>query len=133
MNNKQQLASCNNMQNKMKNFRILHPIGGTLNTNMERGLYEFEPICSIDCESLEQAFKLSQNDFSERYASLNKRSTSIGDIIIDTDENIHYMVAPRGFTEIPFTVSQYIDWGNHMEDLKNECELNSLENQTYEG
>ena len=49
----------------MKNFKILHPIGGTLNHNMDRGLYEFEHICSIDCESLEQAFKLSQNDFSE--------------------------------------------------------------------
>lgn len=117
----------------MKNFRILHPIGGALNTDMNRGLYEFEQICSIDCESLEQAFKLSQNDFSKRYASLGKRSTSVGDIIIDTEELIHYIVAGRGFIEIPPTVAQYIDWGNHMEDLKNECELNSLENQTYEG
>ena len=117
----------------MKNFRILHPINGTLNHNMDRGLYEFEQICSIDCESLEQAFKFSQNDFSERYASLGKRSTSIGDIIIDTDELIHYMVANRGFVEIPPTVAQYIDWGNHMEDLKNESELNSLETQFYEG
>lgn len=117
----------------MKNFRILHPVGGTLNNDMNRGLHEFEHICSINCESLEQAFKLSQNDFSERYASLNKRSTSVGDIIIDTDDYIHYMIAGRGFIEIPSTVAQYIDWGNHMEDLKNECELNSLENQTYEG
>jgi hypothetical protein len=104
----------------MKNFLILHPIGGSLNHNMERGLYEFEQICSIDCESLEQAFKLSQNDFSEKYASLNKRNTSIGDIIIDNDENAHYMVAGIGFVEIPITVVQYIDWGNHTEDLKNE-------------
>ena len=117
----------------MKTFKILHPVGGILNTNMDRGLYEFEHICSIDCESLEQAFKLSQNDFSERYASLDKRSTSVGDIIIDTDELVHYMVAGRGFVEIPSTVAQYIDWGNHMEDLKNESELNSLELQTFEG
>jgi hypothetical protein len=48
---------------------------------------------------------------------LDKRSTSIGDIIIDTDELVHYMVAGRGFIEIPPTVAQYIDWGNHMEDL----------------
>jgi hypothetical protein len=27
------------------------------------------------------------------------------------------MVAGRGFIEIPPTVAQYIDWGNHMEDL----------------
>jgi len=117
----------------MKNFKILHPFDGSLNHNMDRRLYQFEQICSIDCESLEQAFKLSQNDFSEKYASLGKRSTSVGDIIIDTDEMIHYMIAGRGFIEIPPTVAMYIDWSNHMKDLKNECELNSLENQTYEG
>ena len=116
----------------MKNFRILHPVGGALNHNMERGLYEFEQICSIDCESLEEAFKLSQNDFSDRYASLNKRSTSVGDIIIDVKEEKHYMVSGKGFIEIPHTVSQYIDWGNHMEDLQNECELNALESQSNE-
>jgi hypothetical protein len=126
----------------MKNFKILHPIGGVLNTFMTRGLYEFEQVCSIDCESLEQAFKLSQNDFSDRYASLGKRSTSVGDIIIDTDEIIHYMVAGTGFIEIPSTVAMYIDWGYHLaekldiikmyNDLKNECELNSLENQSNE-
>lgn len=103
-----QIKSC-----YMKNFRIMHPVGGALNTNMARGLYEFEDICSIDCESIEEAFELSQNDFSERYASLNKRSTSVGDIIVDNDELIHYMVTGRGFVEIPPTVAQYIDWGNH--------------------
>ena len=97
----------------MKNFRIMHPVGGALNTNMSRGLYEFENVCSIDCESIEEAFRLSQNDFSGRYASLNKRSTSVGDIIVDNDELIHYMVTGRGFVEIPPTVAQYIDWGNH--------------------
>lgn len=116
----------------MKNFQILHPVGGAINHNMDRGLYEFEHICSIDCESIEQAFKLSQNDFSERYASLDKRSTSVGDIIIDNTTSINYMVAGRGFIEIPPTVAQYIDWGNHLEDLKNECELNGLENQSPE-
>lgn len=100
----------------MKNFKILHPVGGFLNHNLERGLYEFEQICSIDCKSLEEAFKLSQNDFSERYSSLNKRSTSVGDIIIDVREEKHYFVANVGFIEIPHTVSQYIDWGNHIED-----------------
>jgi len=116
----------------MKNFKILHPVGGALNHNMERGLYEYEHICSIDALDLKEAFKLSQNDFSERYASLGKRSTSIGDIIIDVREEKHYFVAGNGFNNIPHTVSQYIDWGNHMEDLQNECELNSLENQSNE-
>ena len=116
----------------MKNFAILHPVGGALNHNMERGLYEFEQVCSIDCTSLGEVFRLSQNDFSERYASLNKRSTSVGDIIVDTNNDIHYMVSGTGFVEIPTTVVAFIDWGNHMDDLKNECELNSLENQSVE-
>lgn len=99
----------------MKNFKILHPVNGLLNSLLQRGVYEYEHICSIDCSSLEDAFKLSQNDFSERYTSLDKRSTSVGDIIIDTEEWKHYFVASVGFVEIPSTVSQYIDWSNHME------------------
>lgn len=118
----------------MKNFRIMHPINGVLNHNMERGLYEYQTIQEyFQADSLNDVFRLTQNDFSKTYASLGKRSTSVGDIIIDLDRNIHYMVANIGFIEIPSTVARYIDWGNHMKDLKNECELNSLESQTYEG
>jgi hypothetical protein len=103
----------------MKNFRILHPVGGGLNTNMDRGLYEYEIIQEyFVAKSLNDVFRLTQNDFSKLYASLGRRSTSVGDIIIDLDENIHYMVAGRGFIEIPYTVAQYIDWGNHMEGLR---------------
>ena len=90
----------------MKQFKILHPVGGVLNTSLKRGIYEYEHICSIDCNSLEEAFRLSQNDFSDRYGSLNKRSTSVGDIIIDTEEWKHYFVDNQGFKEIPSTVSQ---------------------------
>lgn len=98
----------------MRNYRIFHPVGGVLNTQLKRGVYEYEQICSIDAKSLEEAFKLAQNDFSERYASLGKRSTSVGDIIVDVREERHYFVHNVGFGEpIPHTVTQYIDWGNH--------------------
>ena len=100
----------------MKKFKILHPVNGVLNHDCIRGLYEYEHICSIDAKSLEESFKLSQNDFSERYASLNKRSTSVGDIIIDIREEKHYFVSSIGFTEIPHTVSSYIDWSNHSQE-----------------
>jgi hypothetical protein len=100
----------------MKTFRILHPVGGVLNTNMDRGLYEYEIIQEyFVAKSLNDVFRLTQNDFSKLYASLGKRSTSVGDIIIDLDENIHYMISGKGFIEIPYTVAQYIDWGNHMQ------------------
>lgn len=117
----------------MKNFRILHPVGGVLNHRLERGLYEYEIIQEhLVAKSLDDVFRLTQNDFSKTYASLGRRSTSVGDIIIDLDENIHYMIAGKGFIEIPHTVIAFIDWGNHMDDLKNECDLNSLENQVSE-
>ena len=111
----------------MKKYQIHHPINGNLNHNCKRGVYEYAHICSIDASSLEEAFKLSQNDLSERYASLNKRSTSVGDIIVDTESNTHYFVKNIGFLEIPCTVTQYIDWGNHLNELKDECDLNSFE------
>ena len=72
--------------------------------------------CSIDCNSLEEAFKLSQNDFSERYATLGKRSTSVGDIIVDVRDEKHYFVEGIGFSEpIPHTVLSFIDYRNHMD------------------
>jgi len=96
----------------VKTFRILHPIGGTINHDLERGLYEYEEIADIKATSLNNAFLLSQNDFSNEYASLNKRSTCVGDIIID-DENNHWFIHGKGFLSIPSTVAQYIDWSNH--------------------
>lgn len=98
----------------MKTFRILHPVGGAINLNMDRGLYEFELVHIVQCETIQEAFRLSQNDFSEEYANRGIRSTCVGDIIIDTDDMVHYMVSNIGFIEIPPTVAQYIDWGNHM-------------------
>lgn len=116
----------------MKKYQIYHPINGNLNIDCKRGVYEYTHICSVDALSLDEAFKLCQNDLSERYASLNKRSTSVGDIIVDTESNTHYFVKGIGFQEIPCTVIHYIDWGNHLHDLKNECDLNSFESQIHE-
>ena len=101
------------MKQIKKPFRIMHPVGGVLNHDLKRGLYEFEVIYDIEAKSLIHAFRGCQNDFNESYAKLNKRSTSVGDIIIDLDEQICYMITGRGFIEIPPTVAQYIDWSNH--------------------
>lgn len=118
----------------MASFRILHPENGLLNHNLHTGLYEFEHVCFIDAESLEEAFKLAQNDFSESYASLDRRSTSVGDIIVDLDEQVFYMISGIGFIEIPPVVAAHIHMmmQNKQETLRNECELNALENQSPE-
>lgn len=115
-------------------YRILHPIGGAMNHDLERGVFEYEDIWSVEANSLNEAYLLSQNDFSEMYdsgmyARLGVRSTSVGDIIIEecldgTDK--HFFVHGRGFLAIPHTVAAYIDWGNHMQ-TKNELDLNAFE------
>jgi hypothetical protein len=116
----------------MITYKILHPKNGVLNTDCIRGQFAYEKVTLVKAKSLQNAFYCSQNDFSDEYASLNKRSTSVGDIIVDLRHEKHYFVSGVGFTEIPHTVASYIDWTNELEDLKNECELNSLENQSNE-
>ncbi len=96
----------------MITYKILHPINGILNTQCVRGQFAYEPIISFMAKSLDDAFKLAQNDFSKEYASLNKRSTSIGDIIIDLTHDKYYFVSNVGFTKIPHTVASHIDWTN---------------------
>jgi len=93
-------------------YKILHPKNGVLNTQCVRGQFAYEPIVSFTAKSLNDAFRLAQNDFSDDYASLNKRSTSVGDIIIDLRHEKHYFIAGLGFVEIPHTVASYIDWTN---------------------
>jgi len=103
----------------MKRFRILHPLNGELNIMLIRNRYEYEEICVLEANNLEDAFMLSQNgyDDSDEYTALGRRSTSVGDIITDLDGDDvmgnHYFVAPVGFEEIPFVVTQYLDWKNY--------------------
>lgn len=94
-------------------YTIYHPFNGVLNSDCKRGLYEYVIVHNVDAVSLEDAFRKSQNDFDDVYRSLNLRSTSVGDIICDDTTNKYYMVNGIGFTEVPFTVVSYIDWGNH--------------------
>jgi hypothetical protein len=93
---------------------IMHPIGGHINFSLQRGHYEYEIVHTVETDDLNVAFRLSQNDFSEEYCSLDRRSTCVGDILHDIPSNEYYFVAPRGFINIPHTVASYIDWGNHM-------------------
>ena len=96
----------------MITYKILHPKNGVLNTQCIRGQFAYEPIVSFPAKSLDDAFKLAQNDFSDAYNILNVRSTSVGDIIVDLRHEKHYFVSNVGFTEIPHTVASYIDFTN---------------------
>lgn len=94
----------------MITYKILHPKNGVLNAQCIRGQFAYEPIVSFPAKSLDDAFKLAQNDFSDAYNILNVRSTSVGDIIVDLRHEKHYFVSNVGFTEIPHTVASYIDF-----------------------
>lgn len=108
----------------LKKFRVLHPVGGALNTFCERGTYEYETVFTVHAHDIGRVFVLCQNDLSPLYAEAGLRSTSVGDIIIDDSADAqeyplgkHYFVMGMGFEEIPATVSQYIDWTNHVRDI----------------
>ena len=98
----------------MPTFKVFHPFGKVINHNLDRGLYEYEPICTVVCENIKKAFKSTQADLNEEYARLTFRSTCIGDIIVDGEDN-HFFVTNKGFTPIPSTVTYFIDWGNYIE------------------
>jgi hypothetical protein len=102
----------------MIKFKIYHPKNGVLNTQCIRGQYSYELITSVQAESLEDVFRLAQNDFSEGYANLSIRSTSIGDIIVDVRHEKHYFISNVGFTEIPHTVVSFIDWGDQPSQME---------------
>ena len=95
----------------MKQFIIYHPYDGVLNNDLIRDQYMYAQVAEVTTDTLEDCFRLGQNDFNPEYAKLGNRSTSVGDIIVDVEEQLHYFVAGIEFTEIPCTVTQYIDWG----------------------
>ena len=116
----------------MIKYIIFHPSNGCMNHNCVRNQFSYGQVATLLAHNLEEAFRLSQNDFSKEYSALGIRSTSVGDIIVDIRNEKHYFVKGVGFEEIPHTVTSYIDWGEHLEELRNECELNGLENQGIE-
>ena len=95
-------------------YYIYHPNGGSMNHECTPGLHMYDMVYKLEADSLEEAFKLSQNDFNEQYASKGLRSTSVGDIIMseeDYDNNRCQLVKGKGFQDVPSTWLSYIDWG----------------------
>ena len=90
----------------MKIYNIYHPIDGQLNTECKYYAYMYECIGSVEAKHINDAFRLAQNDFNEEYASLHRRSTSVGDII--TDGNGYYMVKAMGFASCDPRLLQYV-------------------------
>lgn len=92
----------------MKTYKIYHPIAG-MNHQCLQGVYEYYEVCQVEAENRNKVFFMGQNGHSDDYTALGKRSTSVGDIIVDVQEDKHYMVMGVGFQEIPSTVTQWFD------------------------
>lgn len=90
------------MSNK-PTFLVYHPLDGQLNTLCEKNKYDYRMIGAVEAYDLQEAFKMTQNDFNEDYSILGHRSTSVGDVLIqiinDNDFIIH-LVKPIGFEQI---------------------------------
>jgi hypothetical protein len=107
----------------MNSYEIYHPIGGAMNYHCTPAMYEYTKVAEIFASSVEEAFKMSQNDFNEQYALLGIRSTSVGDIIAMTgDDYLGFygqsdksimLVKGTGFQSVSPTWLSYIDWTIH--------------------
>jgi hypothetical protein len=87
-------------------YKIYHPVNG-MNHRCLQGVYEYYEVCQVEAATLNKVFVIGQNGFSDEYTAIGTRSTSVGDIIVDVEEDKHYMVMGVGFQEIPSTVTQW--------------------------
>lgn len=118
----------------MKQYHIFHATSPLRFTETE--IQPRQYVGFVEANSIEEAFKKSQNGGIYNSTGNHEglpwnptnpcRSTSVGDVIQDDDK--FFMVCGIGFKELIEPEEELSE-----EDLKNECELNSLENQTYEG
>lgn len=125
----------------MKQFTIYHPKNNRMNHNCDKQVFEYEEICSLSCYDINKAFMYCQNDFNNSYADLNKRSTSIGDIIINETTDKHYMVKGLGFEEISRAVVNFVshkldfvlhgDMANEFNDMQEEDYWNGDESDNF--
>jgi len=93
------------METKIKRFGIYHPKGGELNMCCKLDTHKYEYVGSVEVQNLVQVMYKAQNDFNPEYAALGKRSTSVGDIIVNG--NAVFMVKGVGYKRIPKTKDLY--------------------------
>lgn len=94
-------------------YSVYHPVSGAMNHNCDPATYMYEFICNVKATSLEDAFRQCQNDFSEDYAALGKRSTSVGDIMQCMDDcqaGECSLIKGTGFQTVSNRWLSYLDW-----------------------
>lgn len=67
-------------------YDIYHPKGKGLNSFCEMNKYEYILVACVIAKDENEAFKMAQNDFGVSYQKLGIRSTSVGDIIVESGD-----------------------------------------------
>lgn len=101
----------------MKKFTILQAIAGNFFAE-EMNMADYTRIADIECDSLDDAYALSQNIVSNGWLTLKSvtpygnilkaRSTSVGDIIYSQETDKYHMVENIGFSELKIENSMTI-------------------------
>jgi hypothetical protein len=87
-------AICPEKKDVLKQYHVYHAINKQYRfTETEKQPREYAGF--VLAKNMEEAFKLSQNDFSPEWQKYGVRSTSVGDII--QDDYGFYMVCGTGF------------------------------------
>ncbi len=97
----------------MKKYSIYHTLPDY--PPAEQLLVQRQHVIDIEAVDLDSAFVRSQNRFNDDYCMLELRSTTIGDVIVDLDENSTYLVKIDGYELISGDILNYIDWGKNMQ------------------
>ncbi len=84
----------------MKKFDIFHPKNGLVNSLLRKNTYEYEKVFSLECEHILDVYHMTQNDFNHDYIYLQLRNTTLGDIILDVEENKYYFINNGAYLEI---------------------------------
>lgn len=84
-------------KSEKKYFKIFHPINNKMNHFLEENV-EYEFVGAINADNLNQVFGLCQNSEDSQYSTFNKRSLSVGDIVVAPDDK-QYFVAGVGYKE----------------------------------
>jgi|694.fasta_scaffold17891_23 hypothetical protein len=78
----------------LQKYRVYHPANSELNTFCQLDI-RFKEVANVYANSLDDAFKKAQNDFSLEYEALGIRSTCVGDVI--ETNGAYRMIMPTGF------------------------------------
>jgi len=91
----------------MRKFEVLHRKNPDFCSHTTVDIYDFQKVAHVLAENLDEVFELTnhidhdwtknENVFVNPHLINQPRSTSVGDLIFDTENGVFYQVDPVGF------------------------------------